>query len=189
MFPVSSEDDEIEPEFEENPSTMIQDRKLLWTCPHCGAHLQTKQSVAHRQHRCPGCQCLSCPNDVIASDTLAVVDALAHVDQRAIRQSLRDFRAGLRDAYEGELKAMLGVLSNYELTMAGSYQSRLAELFCDALEEELELRVRETTWEKMKRLARRGAKSTQEWLKTDEGKAVAEGVAIVGAFLGIKLLG
>ncbi|HQA45807.1 MAG TPA: hypothetical protein PLM77_19970 [Phycisphaerae bacterium] len=118
-----------------------------------------------------------------------MVDALAHVDQRAIRQSLRDFRAGLRDAYEGELKAMLGVLSNYELTMAGSYQSRLAELFCDALEEELELRVRETTWEKMKRLARRGAKSTQEWLKTDEGKAVAEGVAIVGAFLGIKLLG
>ncbi len=65
----------------------------------------------------------------------------------------------------------------------------LVASFSDAVEAELEARVKETGWDKTKRLARRAATGTSKWLKTDEGKSVAGAAAVIAAALGFNFLG
>ncbi|GMU22710.1 MAG: hypothetical protein AMXMBFR13_27950 [Phycisphaerae bacterium] len=120
---------------------------------------------------------------------IAVIGSLDRRDQRAFRQQVREFRTAIRDAFEPELKELLSGLSNLEIATAGTEASEVGMVLCNAVEEELEARVHETAWSKATRLAKRGARSTKAWLKTDEGKAVTKGAAIVAAFFGINLLG
>lgn len=118
-----------------------------------------------------------------------MIGPLMNLEQRAFRQSLREFRSELGDSFDHELKQMLWCFSHLEIAAAGTQGSQVAEVFCEVVEDELESRVKETGWDEAKRLARRGTRAAREWLKTDDGKAVAGGAAVIAALLGFNFWG
>lgn len=117
---------------------------------------------------------------------MSLASALGRQEQREFRQMLREFRTGLRDAFGGELKQLLGGLGNLAMASGGTEAEPYVEVLAGEVETELEARVRESGWDEAKRVARRGAKATKEWLKTEECKGVARGVAVIAAVLGFS---
>jgi hypothetical protein len=110
-------------------------------------------------------------------------------DILALRQFLRQFQIHLQDASIPELKGYLWKLSEALREYADSDEGPLIGVLVGGVEAELDARVNQTAWDEARRLARRGAKATKNWLKTEEGQTVAGGVAVVAALLGINLVG
>jgi hypothetical protein len=119
---------------------------------------------------------------------MSLAASLAQQEQRQFRQMLREFRTNLRDANNDELKQLLGGLGDLAMASAGTEATPYVEVMAGEVEAELDSRVTETGWDEAKRLARRGAKATKTWLSTEDGKAVAGGVAVVAALLGFNYL-
>jgi len=163
--------------------------ELTWPCPHCGTLLKCDESKASQNLSCCNCGKISCPQEVLQSALAELIAPMVRQEQRVLRQRVREFRTGLKDSFHEELQQLLWGLNNLEVATAGTEASQLASLLCDQVEDELDTRVHETGWDQAKRLARRGTRATVDWLKTDEGKAVTKGAAVVAAIFGINFLG
>lgn len=95
----------------------------------------------------------------------------------------------LQDASLPELREYLLKLSEALREYGDSDEGPLITILAAAVEAELDARVNQTGWDEARRLVRRGAKATKNWLKTEDGQTVAGGAAVVAALLGINLLG
>ena len=162
--------------------------QVTWSCPHCGTELVCQSADVENNLSCPECKGVSCPGECLRAAAMSLAASLARQEQRQFRQMLREFRANLHDAFNDELKQLLATLGDLATAAAGTGAEPYVEVLANEVETELEARVRETGWDEAKRLARRGAKATKDWLKTEDGKAVAGGVALVAALLGFNYL-
>lgn len=160
--------------------------QVTWPCPHCGIDLVCDPADVESDLSCPQCKKVSCPGDCLRASTMSLASSLARQEQREFRQMLREFRVDLRDASNEELKQLLASLGDLAMASAGTEAEPYVEVLAGEVETELDSRVTETSWDEAKRLARRGAKATKAWFSTDDGKAVAGGVAVVAALLGFN---
>lgn len=162
--------------------------QVTWLCPHCGTELVCQSADVEGNLSCPKCKGVSCPGEYLRAAAMSLAASLAQQEQRQFRQMLREFRTNLRDANNDVLKQLLGGLGDLAMASAGTEAAPYVEVLAGEVEAELDSRVTETGWDEAKRLARRGAKATKAWLSTEDGKAVAGGVAVVAALLGFNYL-
>ena len=163
----------------------------IWPCPSCGTKLTCQSSDIEKNFSCCNCKFISCPADHFRTVAMSLFIALARQEQQvpgSFRQMVRGFYAGLLDASKNELMELLDCLRNLMRASAGTVAEVIVDVLVNVVEVELDARVRETAWDDAKRLVRRGARATGDWLRTDDGKLVAEGTVVIAALLGFHYL-
>jgi hypothetical protein len=188
VVPVPSREGERQPESMGSwvePADTVAPPEIKWSCPNCRNLLRCGQADTGKELACPFCGRPSCAEDELQAGAIAMMSSLLHQEQRAFRQCLREFRIELRNAFPDELKQMLWCFSHLELASSGTPLGGMVQTFCDVVEDELDARVQESGWDETKRLARRGVQTAKAWLKTEDGKSAAGGMAVIATLLGL----
>ncbi|MFW5690539.1 MAG: hypothetical protein ACOCVI_02460 [Planctomycetota bacterium] len=144
--------------------------------------------MSDNEHFCSKCLSFSKPPANVPISRTSHVQA-DPTDMLELRQFVREFQMYLQDASLPELREYLLKLSEALREYGDSDEGPLITILAAAVEAELDARVNQTGWDEARRLVRRGAKATKNWLKTEDGQTVAGGAAVVAALLGINLLG
>lgn len=127
------------------------------------------------------------PAETYADFILKMFRPLALEGEAALRLHRRQFREGLRNTTDAELRDMLVFLMHgQEVAAYTTIQAVIKGLYQD-VEDEVISRKDETGWDKAKRAARRNTAVAIGWCNSDQGRETLKGAAVVAALLGLGI--